>query len=550
MRPAPLPDDEAARLEALRRYAILDTAPEEAFDEITALAGELCGTPIALVSLIDEDRQWFKSRVGLAAPETHRDLAFCAHAILEDGIFIVPDALQDERFADNPLVEEDPSIRFYAGSPLVTNDGHKLGTLCVIDRVPRQLTPLQLRALHTLGRQVIDQIELRRTVSSLARNVLELRTAREAIELADREREAKGGDRVQSAFLAQATHDLRTPLNAILGYAELLLDSDDDDPALAVGSEAEVVLGKVVEAGGYMLRLVNDILDIARLEAEHLAIETAEVDLEGVTRAVVETMRSQSMRNHNRVRIAVESGLGTISSDATRIRQSLFNLLSNACKFTTAGEIAVELRAPAEGWVVIDVRDSGIGMNQEELGRLFRPFVQVQDEPSERGESTGLGLVLTRSLCERLGGSLEVESEPGVGSTFTIWLPRRPPAEETRGVVAVVEGRGRSQNRALLSRTLRSWDLQPIFYESVASLLWSIGERRIDGVIIDHTAPGGDEERLLQGLGATGAAEGIKLVAVADDGDDEAPCGMIDTIACWRVGDGVAALAGLLGVKA
>ena len=549
MKPAPLPDDEAARLEALRRYAILDTEPEASFDEITALAGELCGTPIALVSLVDADRQWFKSKIGLAAPETHRDLAFCAHAILEEGIFIVPDASDDERFADNPLVQEDPSIRFYAGSPLVTHDGHRLGTLCVIDRVPRELSPTQLRALHVLGRQVIDQIELRRTVSSLARNVLELRTAREALKLADRGREATRGDRVQSAFLAQATHDLRTPLNAILGYAELLLDGEDDDSALAVGSEAEAVLGKVVEAGGYMLRLVNDILDIARLEAEHLTIETSDVELVALTRAVIETMSSQALRNRNQIHLEVEPGVRTIASDATRIRQSLFNLLSNACKFTLDGEIRVGLRAPAEGWVKIEVRDSGIGMSGEELGRLFRPFVQVQEEPTVRGESTGLGLVLTRSLCERLGGSLEVTSERGVGSTFEIWLPLEPPQEISSRIVAIVEGRGQSHNRALFARTLRSWGLQPVFYESVASVLWSVGERRIDAVIIDFGAPGSGEERLLQGLGATGSAEGIALVAVADDDDEDALCGVIDEIACWRLRDGVAALAELLGVE-
>jgi len=547
MKSAPLPDDEAARLEALRRYAILDTEPEEAFDDLTALAGELCGTPIALVSLVDADRQWFKSRVGLAALETHRDLAFCAHAILEDGVFVVPDAHQDDRFADNPLVLGDPSVRFYAGSPLVTNDGHRLGTLCVIDRVPRELTPLQLRALYVLGRQVIDQLELRRTVSSLARNVLELRTAREALKLAGRGREATRGERVQSAFLAQATHDLRTPLNAILGYAELLLEDDADEAALAVGSEAEVVLGKVVEAGGYMLRLVNDILDIARLEAEHLTIETTAVDLEELTRSVIETMRSQSLRNRNRIRLEVEPGVRTISSDGTRIRQSLFNLLSNACKFTIGGEISVALRAPAEGWVMIEVRDSGIGMSEEELGRLFRPFVQVQEEPTVHGESTGLGLVLSRSLCERLGGSLEVTSEVGVGSAFQIWLPLEPAKEMSGRVVAIVEGKGQSGNRALLARTLRSWRIQPVFFESVASVLWSIGERRIDAVIVDHNAPGGGEERLLQGLGATGSAEGIPLIAVTDD--DDAPCGEIDEISCWRLRDGVKALAKLLHIE-
>jgi diguanylate cyclase (GGDEF)-like protein len=171
---AMLPATEPARLEALRHYEILDTLPEQAYDDITRIAAYIAQSPIALISLIDADRQWFKSRVGLDAPETPRDFAFCAHAILTpDQPLIVPDATRDHRFADNPLVTGEPRIRFYLGTPLVTTDHHALGTLCVIDRVPRELTVEQVHALGALSRQVVAQFDLRRYAADLRRAVAE-----------------------------------------------------------------------------------------------------------------------------------------------------------------------------------------------------------------------------------------------------------------------------------------------------------------------------------------------------------------------------------------
>ena len=164
----PIPDNEARRLESLREYRILDTAAEEAFDDITALAAHICDVPIAMISLVDESRQWFKSKLGLNDGETPRDVAFCAHAILQTEPLIVRDALKDTRFSESDLVKRSPHIRFYAGFPLTTPEGFTLGTLCTIDRKPRQLSAEQKQAMQALSRQVIALLELRRISAQMA----------------------------------------------------------------------------------------------------------------------------------------------------------------------------------------------------------------------------------------------------------------------------------------------------------------------------------------------------------------------------------------------
>lgn len=197
-----LPPNERERLAALHYYQVLDTAPESDFDDLTGLAAQICETPIALVSLVDAERQWFKSQIGLTVSETAREIAFCTHAILRDEVLIVPDALEDERFCQNPLVTAAPQIRFYAGAPLITPAGYAIGTLCVIDYVPRELTTRQIQALQSLGRQVISQLELRSGLRTLAKDVIERKQAEEQIRA-----QITLLDQAQDAICVLDTHD-------------------------------------------------------------------------------------------------------------------------------------------------------------------------------------------------------------------------------------------------------------------------------------------------------------------------------------------------------
>jgi two-component system NtrC family sensor kinase len=180
----PMPASDRDRVASLQKYAILDTEPEQAFDDLTLLASFVCKTPIALISLVDEDRQWFKSKIGLDAKETPREIAFCSAAIQQSDVMVVPDTLQDDRFRNNPLVLSGPRIRFYAGAPLINDEGYALGTLCVVDRTPREFGADQKEALQALSRLVLAQLEFRRNLQ-LLKEALTDRTKAEH----DRERE-------------------------------------------------------------------------------------------------------------------------------------------------------------------------------------------------------------------------------------------------------------------------------------------------------------------------------------------------------------------------
>lgn len=398
--PAAIPSNESERLQALRRYGLLDTPAEQAFEDLTYLAGFICGTPMSVITLIDADRQWFKARIGIDDPETHRDLSFCAHAILEDGVFVIPDATKDQRFLGNPYVTDAPNIRFYAGSPIVTSDGMALGTLCVIDKKPRDLSPEQLSALQALSRQVMAQIELRKRHSDIEQ-------AYERLEELDR---------IKSQFVSMVSHELRTPLTSIRGGLQLVLQS------LAPSSfeDEHALLNAALHSSERLIRLTNDILDMSKAEAGKMQLRPIRTRFEPLVDLAINAVGHMPGRSVP-VERDIAPDLPEVTVDPDRIVQALVNFLSNAIKFSPDGQsVKVSARSDRRG-VTCTVSDRGAGMTTEEQDRLFQPFVQLQGGLKAGG--TGLGLVITRHIIEQHNGTLSVESAPGKGTSFSFWVP-------------------------------------------------------------------------------------------------------------------------------
>ncbi|MBB4264441.1 GAF domain-containing sensor histidine kinase [Roseospira visakhapatnamensis] len=408
---APVPANEAERLRALQRYGVLDSDADRCFDRITALTARLMDTGMALVSLVDVDRQFFLSRQGLEARQTPRQVAFCAHAILTDDIFEVPDAILDPRFAGNPLVVGPPFIRYYIGKPLRTRDGYRLGTLCAVDQRPRDPVCTEQRGiLADLGETVMELIETRVW----------------ALEAESERQLARRMTALKDEYFASMTHELRTPVNALTGFSELLRMTGAPE---VLTERQRTYLDSIVEASEYLGLLVNQTLDAHSPTASEDPGRGGAVPL-GPLLGAVRRLLSPLARKQGVTLEVADGGDVMVWGDALRARQVFINLVSNAVKYNRRGGTVTVSVDVEPDWVSVICRDTGPGIPEEELPKLFSAFHRIA-ETSEGVEGTGLGLRITERLVRVMGGRLTVDSTVGTGTAFTVTLARagRPEAE-------------------------------------------------------------------------------------------------------------------------
>jgi two-component system, NtrC family, sensor kinase len=468
MKQLPLPVNEQDRLKALERYQILDTEPEPGFDDLTILAAHVCSTPIALVSLVDSDRLWFKSKLGLEATEVSRELTFCANAICNPNqMLIVPNALKDKRFATHPLVTAHPNIIFYAGAPLVTSDGFALGTLCVIDHKPRELDSEKITGLHALSRQVISQMELRINITKLKQNISKRvqveqnlrgtnqRLAQILNKLQQTQVQLIQSEKMSSLghLVAGIAHEINNPVNFIYGnlshvntYVKDLLNLVTlyqqyyPNPNDEIQREAETIdvsflvedlpniLSSMQIGSGRIQEIVLSLRNFSRLGESQKKL----VDLhEGIeSTMLILRHRLQATVEHPSIEIIKEYGdIPQVECYASQVNQVFMNILSNAIDAVQESvvktqnpnpKIRIRTEISRPNYVVVKIADNGVGIPEKIQAHIFDAF--FTNKPV--GKGIGLGLSISYQIVvDQHDGTLKYKTQLDNGTEFWIEIP-------------------------------------------------------------------------------------------------------------------------------
>ena len=392
--------NEDERIKLLDSYSILDTLPELDYDNLTVIAAAICGTPISLITFIDEERQWFKSRHGIDVSETSRDYSFCAHAINDpNNVLIIEDSRKDIRFFDNPAVSGNPNIIFYAGVPLINEMGLPLGTLCVIDHKPKTLSENQIRSLKALSDQIMKLLELRLKSIELEKVIVKLEKKNQELEI----------------FAHIAAHDLKSPLANVSGLAEVFIETYGS----IIDAEGQEIMQLIINSANKLRQMIDGLLDYSKTD-KMIVENRTEVNLKILNNEISNLFIFQ-----NNCSITFISNLISIKTNKTALEQILINLVANAIKYNDKEIAVIEIEILEEDkFYKIVVSDNGPGILKEDYDTIFEIFKVVSAEDRYGQKGNGIGLATVKKIVEDLGGTIYVKSEIGKGSKFIFTLAR------------------------------------------------------------------------------------------------------------------------------
>jgi len=391
---------EVQRIQALEAYAILDSPKEQAYDDITALAAKISEVPIALVSLLDETRQWFKSNFGLEVRETPKEFAFCAHAINStDDIFVVPDSRTDSRFVNNPLVIGEPHVIFYAGVPLLSDDNLPLGTLCIIDNKPRSISQHEVHSLKLLANQVMLLLKHRKHQKELAESIVNL--------------SKKNKDLEQFAYVI--AHDLKSPLINISSVSKFLTENYGPD----LDEDGKTMMSLIQSSSDKLNDYIDDILKYYKNE-NAIQEEISSINLKEFYSQIFEVF------NHDRsVKFNLKTSLEQINSNSSILFQIMINLISNAIRYNDKNNVAIEIGTFENSkFYEFYLEDNGPGIPKQLQEKVFELFMVGQKFDKYGKKGNGIGLANVKKLVEHLGGSIALENGKENGCKFVFRLKK------------------------------------------------------------------------------------------------------------------------------
>jgi signal transduction histidine kinase len=408
-----LPPHDEERLQSLLEYRILDTDQDEQLDDLTRFTAQLFGVPIVLITIIDQNRQWFKSSIGIGVKETERSISFCQYTILQHEVFEVPDVKLDDRFIENPLVTGEPYIRYYCGAPLINEKGYEMGSLALIDHVPRKLDDFQKKNLTLLARQVINSFELARKRIQLEEEKLLLDA-----KVKERTHQLEIMNASKDKFFSIISHDLLGPVDGMIGSADILSLYFNQ----LSREEVEKFSQGVATSAKQLKQVLTNLLQWACSQTGEIPFNPVLIRLYEVLAETEKLLKETADQKKIKVDIQVKENL-QLFADKNMIRVVLRNLLANAIKFSNVGGYVQISAQQLPGYTQVNVLDTGLGISKAVQEKLFRVDVKHSTVGTNNERGTGLGLILCKEFVDKHGGHIWVESQEGLGSTFSFRLP-------------------------------------------------------------------------------------------------------------------------------